>query len=221
MSNHQEDIQSPSPSDGLHVQQERQEGTPRNSSRIQAAASGNLNNYVPSLLVPTAAMSAVSLEARQPPVTSLRIDQLSYPPNSLESLQQQPHQQQINYNVVPSSGASYIGPTKSVLAQERENFLLFVKILFKILDEAQEPHTKSKAQRIVLECRRRSQQGDPNYNPLMDALETRLRRFVGEATWRRAHLYLHHYIANKRPANTTRPVMMTGNNIAVAVGNQR
>lgn len=93
---------------------------------------------------------------------------------------------------------------RSVVAMERENFLVFIKILFKILDQANEPETKSRAQRIVLECRRRSQAGDPNFMPLMDATEKRLRAFVGEAKWRRAHLFLHHYIVNK-PGNNHPP----------------
>ena len=77
---------------------------------------------------------------------------------------------------------------------ERENFLVFIKILFKILEEAHEPQTKARAQRIVVECRRRSRSGDPNYNPMMDVLEKHLRGFVGETKWRKAHLFLHHYI---------------------------
>ena len=75
---------------------------------------------------------------------------------------------------------------------------MFVKILFKILEEAQEPEVRSKAQRIVLECRRRSQLGDPDFIPLMDALERKLRGYVGEVKWRRAHSFLHHYISRRR-----------------------
>lgn len=87
---------------------------------------------------------------------------------------------------------------ESLTTQERENFLIFIKILFRILDDANEPHTTQMAKRIVLECRRKNQQGDPNYHPLMDAVERRLRRFIGEARWRRAHLFLHHYITTRR-----------------------
>jgi hypothetical protein len=89
---------------------------------------------------------------------------------------------------------------RSPVVQERENFLLFIKILFKILEDAHEPDVKSKAQRIVMDCKRRSQQGDPNFSPLMDALERRLRGFVGELKWRRAHLFLSHYIEKRRNA---------------------
>lgn len=81
----------------------------------------------------------------------------------------------------------------SLVVQERENFLLFIKILFKILAEAGDPGVRTHAQRIVLECQRRSRQGDPNFIPLVQATEQRLRVIVGEAKWRRAHLFLHHY----------------------------
>jgi hypothetical protein len=89
---------------------------------------------------------------------------------------------------------------KRIETQERENFLFFIKILFKILDDAHQPLTKQRAKRIVLECRRKNQLGDPLFHPLMEAVESRLRRFVGEPTWRRAHLFLHHYITTKRQA---------------------
>jgi hypothetical protein len=106
------------------------------------------------------------------------------------------------------SAASLEDPRKGPAVVERENFLMFVKILFKILEDAKEPETRSKAQRIVMECRRRSQQGDPNFIPLMEALERRLRGFVGEAKWRRAHLFLHHYISKKRGAGRRVPLTM-------------
>eukprot|EP00339_Tiarina_fusa_P018829 CAMPEP_0117035838 /NCGR_PEP_ID=MMETSP0472-20121206/25430_1 /TAXON_ID=693140 ORGANISM="Tiarina fusus, Strain LIS" /NCGR_SAMPLE_ID=MMETSP0472 /ASSEMBLY_ACC=CAM_ASM_000603 /LENGTH=203 /DNA_ID=CAMNT_0004745431 /DNA_START=188 /DNA_END=796 /DNA_ORIENTATION=- len=75
------------------------------------------------------------------------------------------------------------GQRRNPVVVERENFLMFIKILFKILEEAKEPETKTKAQRIVMECRRRSKQGDPNFNPMMEAVERRLRVFVGETKW--------------------------------------
>jgi hypothetical protein len=96
------------------------------------------------------------------------------------------------------SVASLHDVPKSAARMERENFLLFIKILFKLLEEDNDPPTRSRAQRIVMECRRRNQQGDPNYTPLMDGIERHLRVFVGEAKWRRSHLLLHHYIATKR-----------------------
>jgi hypothetical protein len=111
----------------------------------------------------------------------------------------------------PSATATATNPTTntttttSLATQERENFLLFIKILFKILDDnSNEPHTKAKAKHIVLECRRRNTLGDPNYVPLMDAVEVRLKRFIGESVWTKAHILLHHYITKHRPGQRSR-----------------
>ena len=99
-------------------------------------------------------------------------------------------------------------PVKSIVTQERENFLIFVKILFKILEEAREPETRARAQRIVLECRRRSQLGDPNFIPLMEATQQRLRLFVGDDKWQRAHLFLHHYKSKRLGAGANHPTAL-------------
>lgn len=96
------------------------------------------------------------------------------------------------------SVASLDDEPKSAARMERENFLLFIKILFKVLEEENDASIRTKAQRIVMECRRRNQQGDPNFTPLMYGIERHLRVFVGEAKWRRSHLLLHHYITTRR-----------------------
>lgn len=96
------------------------------------------------------------------------------------------------------SVASLEETPKSIQRIERENFLLFIKILFKVLEEDNDPPARTRAQRIVMECRRRNQQGDPNFTPLMVGVERHLRTFVGEAKWRRSHLLLHHYVVTRR-----------------------
>lgn len=85
---------------------------------------------------------------------------------------------------------------KSVIRIERETFLLFVKILFKVLED--DPPVRTRAERIVVQCRRRSQMGDPAFLPLMSAVERHLRALVGEATWRRVHLLVHHRLSTAR-----------------------
>jgi hypothetical protein len=156
----------------------------------------------------TIAMSAATIAESQlpPPRIHQQRNQQSCSSSTrpdVVPLDRSPQQQQQQFPSMILSGAPSITPeslivAKSVATQERENFLMFIKILFKILDDAQEPHTKQKAKRIVLECRRKNQLGDPNFNPLMDAVESRLRQFVGESSWRRAHLFLHHYIHTRR-----------------------
>ena len=80
----------------------------------------------------------------------------------------------------------------------RQRFLLFIKILFKCLAQADEPdEVLQKSKRIVAECTRKNRQGDPTYTPLMDAVECRLREYVGETHWRRSLLLMRHYIMKK------------------------
>jgi len=73
---------------------------------------------------------------------------------------------------------------------ERETFLLFVKVLFKVLED--DPRLKTQARNLVLQCRRRSQRGDPAFQPLMGVVERHLRILVGERKWRQVHLLVHH-----------------------------
>jgi hypothetical protein len=75
----------------------------------------------------------------------------------------------------------------------RERFLKFIKILFKILDQAKESHTRNRAKQVVAECTRKNRLGDPNYVPLVEAVQKRLSLFVGEAYWRKALLFLRYY----------------------------
>lgn len=91
---------------------------------------------------------------------------------------------------------------KSPIQIELETFLLFIKIMFKLLED--DPTVRQRAQRIVLECRRQSQRGNPSFQPLMRGVECHLRRFVGEARWRRAHLLLHYYLQKNGQDTTPR-----------------
>jgi hypothetical protein len=74
---------------------------------------------------------------------------------------------------------------------EREQFLIFVKILFKFLDADQNLRQRAKA--IVSECTRRNRLGDTEFSPLQEAVERRLRLIVGDIYWTRAILYMDHY----------------------------
>jgi hypothetical protein len=170
-----------------------------------------------------AVMSAASTScglaenAQQPVAPSLEDTTASLEAASIiDRKESQSLQPQQKLAAADSTPISVSPPTRSLVVQERENFLVFVKILFKILDDANEPHTKSKAKRIVLECRQRNQQGDPHYHPLMDAIEVRLKRFVGEASWHKAHLLLHHYLTRRR-ARVNEGVL-SAQSMAVVVG---
>jgi len=94
--------------------------------------------------------------------------------------------------------AATAAATLSPLAASREQFLIFIKILFKILDQTNEIHTRNRAKKLVAECTRKNRSGDPRYTPLMEAVEKRLRLFVGEAHWRKAMMLLRHYYLKQK-----------------------
>lgn len=94
---------------------------------------------------------------------------------------------------------------------QKQRFAVFVKILFKELDGSEDAcELRNVAKAIVLDCIQRNRLGDPAYHPLMDALDERLRRHVGEIYWRRAHLYLQHYMTQRvRATRLTNPTRLS------------
>jgi hypothetical protein len=87
----------------------------------------------------------------------------------------------------------------------RKHFLVFIKILFKVLDQANEVATRNRARQIVTECTRKNRMGDPHFVPLMEAVEKRLQLFVRPAQWWRAHLLWRHYCASTGAASSPAP----------------
>jgi hypothetical protein len=88
---------------------------------------------------------------------------------------------------------------------QKKRFLLFVKILFKELDRSEVSlEVRNIAKTIIFDCTRRNRLGDPDYTPLMDAVQRRLRHHVGEIHWRRTHLYMQHYVRRETSLKETR-----------------
>jgi len=98
---------------------------------------------------------------------------------------------------------------------EREKFLIFVKILFKFLDQTADPRLKPRAKAVVTECTRRNRLGDSEYTPLQDAVERRLRHSVGEFYWTRAKLYFDSYCQRRGLVEVT--TSTTANAVAAGV----
>lgn len=84
-------------------------------------------------------------------------------------------------------------PIRGRPLNEREKFLLFVKILFRYLDRTDNPRLTQKAKQVVAECTRRNRMGDLDYTPLQPAVEARLRGTIGVEHWRRAKKYCDYY----------------------------
>jgi len=88
----------------------------------------------------------------------------------------------------------------SQTAYRRKRFLVFMKVLLKILrrDSLKHPQLYTEAKAIVADCTRRNRYKDPQYCPLPEAVERRLRPMVGEAQWKRANACLDLYLEKRR-----------------------
>ena len=100
--------------------------------------------------------------------------------------------------------------------QQKRQFLVFIKILFKILDQNHDVTVEKReaARAIVADCTRRNRLGDPAFIPLMAAVDARLRRHLGEQHWRKAHIYMRHYM-NREAARTRLPLPVGSKTAAV------
>ena len=76
---------------------------------------------------------------------------------------------------------------------EREQFLLFIKVLFRYLEHSNKPQLRRKAKAIVLECTRRNRFGETAYQPLKNAIELRLRPLVGQELYLSVKTYCDYY----------------------------
>jgi hypothetical protein len=73
---------------------------------------------------------------------------------------------------------------------EKQKFVIFVKVVFKILEKRNELLCLRKAKAVVAKCARSNRMGDRRYMPLIDVTVTRLRLAVGEHYWAMATNYL-------------------------------
>jgi hypothetical protein len=92
---------------------------------------------------------------------------------------------------------------RSSLVKDRERFSIFIKILFKSLDRVAEEDVNSgqlrhRARQVVCDCTRKNREGDPDYIPLIEAIEIRLQDVVGPVHWARANRCLQQFMQRSR-----------------------
>ena len=80
---------------------------------------------------------------------------------------------------------------------DRNKFVLFIKIFFKYIEKTKMESIRRRAKAIIAECTYRNRQRDPEYMPLQDAIERRLRQCVGEIHWSRAQRCYEVYCARR------------------------
>ena len=71
----------------------------------------------------------------------------------------------------------------------KQKFLVFVKVLFKVIEQQNDRAMLLNAKAVVAKCAQRNRVGDRNYMPLQEATSIRLRLVVGESYWDRAMSY--------------------------------
>jgi hypothetical protein len=80
---------------------------------------------------------------------------------------------------------------------ERQEFLLFIKMLLHYLQVSGNPRLKMRVKAIVAECTSRNRRREPDYVNLPQVVEARLRGIVGELYWTQAKDSVNEYIKRK------------------------
>lgn len=101
----------------------------------------------------------------------------------------------LSYNMINTRSTPIV--LSSSQRNRRARFLLFVKIIFKSLEDSGDKRLHLQAKALISDIRRRNRMGDPTCFSFVDAVELRLRELVGSSYWRRAQAYMHYYIIRK------------------------
>jgi hypothetical protein len=115
--------------------------------------------------------------------------------------QQQQQQQQAALAVAQTastalSGASSDSNAKDVLKRQKEQFLMFARVLMKYLEQ-KDPAMHLQAKAITKDCAERNKRQERGYESVTASMRRRLRQVVGEAYWKRAESYLAHFMKEK------------------------
>jgi hypothetical protein len=105
---------------------------------------------------------------------------------STENAQRSSSSAQSRVRTIPRCSASR-------MLNESQELLIFIGILLRLLKASGDEYRLLQAKAIVAECTRRNRVGDAEFIHLKRAVETRLRRTVGELYWVRAREYLNGY----------------------------
>jgi hypothetical protein len=85
---------------------------------------------------------------------------------------------------------------------DREQFLMFVKIVFRLLDENNALNTndpiKRRVKAVIAECTLKNRNNDSDYVPLSSAVERRLEPILQHQIWNKAKLMMSHYLRNQQ-----------------------
>mmetsp|Transcript_40053 Transcript_40053/g.96654 ORF Transcript_40053/g.96654 Transcript_40053/m.96654 type:complete len:794 (+) Transcript_40053:78-2459(+) len=100
-----------------------------------------------------------------------------------------------------TASGSRTDPTLAAREQEvrrqKERFLIFTRVLIKYLEQ-KDPNMHRQAKVIIKDCAERNKNKEPGYQSVTASMKTRLKELVGESYWRRAEVYLKHYLDQQK-----------------------
>ncbi|CAB9505211.1 expressed unknown protein [Seminavis robusta] len=123
-----------------------------------------------------------------------------------------PPQQQQQAPPVPPPPKVTTVTVNSHMLDRRKQFLVFVKILLNHLQKNGSPGAKGvhpqqlypQVKHILQDCIVKNRQGDPNYQPLHLAAESRILPLVGPQNWNRSVQYLNLFLRKQAQSRTLR-----------------
>lgn len=81
---------------------------------------------------------------------------------------------------------------------ERVEFALFLKVLLRCLEKSKQYVLLQQARMAVMTCTNGYKMGNPSFSPLIDAIEIRLKKLVGDSIWTQARNYTKFYLRRKQ-----------------------
>ena len=83
------------------------------------------------------------------------------------------------------------------LRRQKEKFLMFTRVLIRYLEQ-KDPVLHQQAKVIIKDCADRNRRQERGYESVTAAMKDRLKTLVGETYWKRAEMYLKHFLEQKK-----------------------
>jgi len=84
--------------------------------------------------------------------------------------------------------------------KQKERFLIFTRVLMKYLEQ-KDPELHKRVRAIIKDCADRNKRHEPGYESVTTSMRSRLREVVSDAYWKRAEVYLNHFLQQRAKQN--------------------
>jgi len=106
-------------------------------------------------------------------------------------------QQQQNSTTQLALSQKSTQPTSTMTTKtEKEQFLMFTRVLMKYLEQ-KDPDMHARAKAVIRECAEKNKRKEKGYESVTLAMQSRLKQTVGTSYWERAGDYLQHFLKQK------------------------